>query len=205
MKFTVYALLALMLSACASFNPVVSVDVTPEPTYEPAAVATAPTPEAAPEPALVVKQTAELAFPVEVGPPALNAAELECMALTLYHEARGESEAGMLGVGYVVMNRVKTRHLDSTTICQVVHKGPAVNGQLVRNRCQFNWACDGRSDKPTETAAYERAVLTAEKVMRGEARNPVGASLYFHEARITWRYASSFTRIARIGNHIFYA
>ncbi len=33
--------------------------------------------------------------------------ELECLALTIYFEARGEPDEGKLAVGHVVMNRVQ--------------------------------------------------------------------------------------------------
>ena len=56
---------------------------------------------------------AALALGLAVGPapatPALADAglseELECLALTIYFEARGEPVEGKLAVGYVVMNR----------------------------------------------------------------------------------------------------
>jgi hypothetical protein len=33
--------------------------------------------------------------------------ELECLALTIYFEARGEADEGKLAVGHVVMNRAQ--------------------------------------------------------------------------------------------------
>ena len=37
------------------------------------------------------------------------AEELRCMALNIYHEARGEPFAGQVAVGHVVMNRVASK------------------------------------------------------------------------------------------------
>src|SRR5438093_4776081 len=63
--------------------------------------------------------------------------EIDCLALTIYHEARGESERGKLAVGHVVMNRTRSA-LFPASVCDVVRQG----GQQ-RDRCQFSWWCDG--------------------------------------------------------------
>ena len=34
---------------------------------------------------------------------------VECLALNMYHEARGQGSAGLLGVSSVVLNRVKDK------------------------------------------------------------------------------------------------
>jgi len=59
--------------------------------------------------------------------------EIGCLALTIYHEARGESERGKLAVGHVVMNRTRSV-LFPANVCDVVRQG----GQQL-HRCQFSW------------------------------------------------------------------
>jgi spore germination cell wall hydrolase CwlJ-like protein len=71
---------------------------------------------------------------------------LRCLALNIYHEARGEPVSGQCAVGHVVMNRVSDNHYPDS-ICGVVKQGGAVK----RYRCQISWWCDGRSDRPTAT------------------------------------------------------
>ena len=48
--------------------------------------------------------------------------EIGCLALTIYHEARGESERGKLAVGHVVMNRTRSV-LFPASVCDVVRQG----------------------------------------------------------------------------------
>lgn len=123
---------------------------------------------------------------------------LICLALNVYHEARGEPETGRVAVAWVVVNRaVDTRF--PPTVCEVVLQG----GERL-HRCQFSWWCDGRSDRPRETEAWRRALVTAGRVMQGEEPDPTGGALYYHalEVRPAWRLR--FEATATIGRHIFY-
>ena len=52
---------------------------------------------------------------------------VECLALNMYHEARGQGSAGLLGVSSVVLNRVKDKRFPNT-ICEVVEQGPTLGG-----------------------------------------------------------------------------
>ena len=95
--------------------------------------------------------------------------EISCLALTIYHEARGESERGQLAVGHVVMNRTRSA-LFPASVCDVVRQG----GQQ-RAHCQFSWWCDGRSDRPKDEAA-----LLAEETHYGCTRDPTAGALWYH-------------------------
>lgn len=75
--------------------------------------------------------------------------DAECMALNIYHEARGEPEFGQALVAQVTVDRVADRFYPST-VCDVVLE-PAM----------FTWVRDGRSDKPHNTDAYRAAYLMA--------------------------------------------
>src|SRR5687768_8008921 len=48
--------------------------------------------------------------------------ELECLAKTIYFEARGESEQGQRAVAAVVLNRVRSPDFPDS-VCEVVHQG----------------------------------------------------------------------------------
>ena len=52
-----------------------------------------------------------------------------CLALNIYHEARGEPPEGQLGVGWVVLNRVDDPRFPDS-VCGVV-----LEGGEQRNRC----------------------------------------------------------------------
>ena len=81
--------------------------------------------------------------------------EATCLAKNMYFEARNQGLAGQLAVSLVVMNRVKDERFPNT-ICGVIEQGPISKWWLkekgkivpIRNRCQFSWFCDGKSDDP---------------------------------------------------------
>ena len=86
--------------------------------------------------------------------PIFDEHSAECLALNMYHEARGQGTAGLLAVSSVVMNRVKDERFPNT-ICEVVKQGPTreswkKNGTYypIKHRCQFSWYCDGVKDDP---------------------------------------------------------
>ena len=82
-----------------------------------------------------------------------------CLALAVYHEARGEEIDAQKAVAEVVLTRAA--HSDfPMTVCGVVteHRTPASRPWA----CQFSFYCDGKSDTPTDAAAW----LTAQEVAR---------------------------------------
>lgn len=191
-RIILIALLQLLLTACASLNLVTTHTTVYPPTSvdtvtiaEPAQVAQTPT----------APPTFEIVDPDEA----------KCLAQAMYFEARGEGERGMLAVGYVVHNRKHSERFKPKTYCGIVREGRHVNGRVVRNACQFSFYCDGRPDKIVDKVTFAKALRLAEAIMQGSATNPVGPSIYFHERSASWKYAKRYTRIARIGNHIFYA
>ncbi len=127
-------------------------------------------------------------------------AELRCLALNVYFEARSEPHAGQVAVAHVVLNRVRDRVFPET-ICGVVRQG----GERVLNRCQFSWWCDGRSDKPRDDRAWERSKLVAQKVYNLEVDDPTDGALWYHADYVqpSWRHA--FNANIKLGRHIFYA
>ena len=59
--------------------------------------------------------------------------EFECLAPTIYFEARGEPDEGTLAVGHVVVNRAQHTRFPRR-ICKVVRQG----GDKPRYGCQFS-------------------------------------------------------------------
>jgi len=142
--------------------------------------------------------TAAQADPLE-STPRIDRDPLHCLALNIYHEARGESDSGKIAVAHVVMNRVKS-HRFPNSICKVVMQG----GEKRRFRCQFSWHCDGRSDVPGDRRAWRKSKHLAEKVYTGQIQDPTEGALWYHAdyARPYWRVA--FNQGPKIGHHIFY-
>ncbi len=131
--------------------------------------------------------------------PSLITSELYCMALNIYHEARGESDQGKRAVGHVVMNRVTDRRFP-TSVCRVVRQG----GERRRNRCQFSWWCDGRSDRPRNRTAWNSSLQIAQEIIVGLSSDPTGGALWYHADYVRPYWRKAFTRGPKIGQHIFY-
>jgi spore germination cell wall hydrolase CwlJ-like protein len=124
--------------------------------------------------------------------------EIDCLALTIYHEARGESASGKLAVGQVVMNRTRNA-LFPTSVCAVVRQG----GQQ-RHRCQFSWWCDGRSDRPKDSVALRESLPLAEAIYFGCVGDPTAGALWYHATGVKPGWSRSMGKAKRIGRHVFY-
>ena len=130
----------------------------------------------------------------------------QCLAMALYHEARGEPVAGQEAVGRVIMNRVDSDY-HPDTVCGVVYK----NAHL-KNRCQFSFACDGISDRPKETKAWAkkvrmaREILSCDRECRDEVREDGGvhSSTHYHATYVNPRWASKLKKTGQVGRHVFY-
>ena len=132
-------------------------------------------------------------------------AERNCLAQAIYHEARGESAAGQLAVANVIVNRARSKSFPST-LCGVVYQ----NAEKGFHRCQFTFACDGRSDAPGERRAWQRSAALAQDVYAefatGEAVGAVpGSALYYHTTNVRPNWANTYNAVAQIGSHIFYS
>jgi spore germination cell wall hydrolase CwlJ-like protein len=170
--------------AAAAATPVAKTPLFPAPVVSagkpaaPAAV-TAPSPAAAASPA-------DDAEPAE-RTAGVSEAEMTCLTRVILYEAGAESRAGQLAVAQVVLNRMRSGRFPRT-ICGVINQ-----------RGQFSAI---RSFQPARNARWERAEGIAQAALDGERAPGVGSALYFHAA-----HASAFrgrTRVARLGNHIFY-
>jgi len=117
--------------------------------------------------------------------------EMRCLAGAIYFEAKSEPLPGQLAVGRVIVNRTKSGRFP-TSYCGVVYQ-PS----------QFSFV-RGHSMPAINTTSqdWREAVAIAHIADRGAFRSPVEGALFFHAARVSpsWRA----TRIARIGNHVFY-
>lgn len=119
------------------------------------------------------------------------ASERECLALAIYHEARGETKQSKLAVAHVVLNRTKSR-IFPATVCEVVYQ-----------RGQFSWTQDRHSDTPRERKAWLTSQRIADRVLEGYYEDPTNRALYFYSTRIrTPRWAVRMEKQI-IGNHIY--
>lgn len=131
--------------------------------------------------------------------------EMLCLTQAIYHEARGESREGQLAVANVIINRAMSKKYPST-ICGVVFQ----NADKGKFKCQFTFACDGRSDVGRERAAWNRSAKMAEEAFyefqKGDRPGVIpNSALYYHTTSVAPRWSHTFHRVAAIGSHVFYA
>ena len=157
--------------------------------------------------------------PVMVEAPEDKSASIKCLAMNMYHEARGQGSAGLLGVSSVVMNRVRDKRFPNT-ICGVIYQGPTRESWKTRqtsdpndakfypikNRCQFSWYCDGRSDEPKDKKTYKRILTIAKSIVYNDINfiDITDGATFYHADYVKPAWAKVKTRTTRIGNHIFY-
>ena len=122
---------------------------------------------------------------------------LVCMARALYFEARGQSRAGQLAVGHVIMNRVRHRHYPNT-VCGVVMQGGR------SGPCQFSWYCDRRSNTPGDLKSYGRLLRLALRILTGDTSDPTNGANMFHNTRVRPHWARVAQPRGQIGSHLFY-
>lgn len=147
--------------------------------------------------AVAVPARAEISDLPEVG---VRDHQLECMALNLYWEAGRGSDLDLRAVAHVTINRAADPAFPSD-VCGVVTQG----GEKPLNTCQFSWWCDGRSDQPTDLAAWRKALGVAEEVMTGQDDvDPTDGALYFHNTSVKPSWVRSLQPTVKIGNHLFY-
>ena len=122
---------------------------------------------------------------------------VECMALAMYWEARGEGTLGMMAVGSVVLNRAWHPKFPSS-ICGVVFQG----GETPP--CQFSWWCDGKNDRPQNRVQWRSALTLSAVVLARRVKDPTRGALFYHSTSISSSWHSQRQRTTRIGNHVFY-
>lgn len=123
--------------------------------------------------------------------PETLSSELNCLAGAIYFEAKGESLAGQLAVGRVVVARAKSGRFPGS-YCGVVFQ-PS----------QFSFVRGGALPFiKKQSVDWKEAVAIAQIAHQGTWRSPVEGALFFHAAYVSpgWRL----TRLARVDNHIFY-
>ncbi len=127
------------------------------------------------------------------------ARDLNCLATAIYHEARGESELGQRAVAQVILNRVED-HRYPNSVCGVIYQN-----RTWRNRCQFSFACDGRSERIRDQRSWTRAMAFAEDaIVNDYFLESIGSSTHYHATYVRPRWSRALRRIERIGTHIFY-
>ena len=151
--------------------------------------------------------------------PENKSVSVECLALNMYHEARGQGSAGLLAVSSVVLNRVADKRFPND-ICEVIKQGPTRESWKtkqtpdptdavfypIRHKCQFSWWCDGRSDVPKDKKTYKRLLTIASSIVynKFDFVDITDGATFYHADYVTPAWAKTKKKTVEIQDHIFY-
>jgi N-acetylmuramoyl-L-alanine amidase len=153
------------------------------PAFEPA-VTTAPVATAE------ETEFASLADAVAAQDEAASGDALQCLAGAIYFESKGEPLAGQLAVAEVIINRAKSGRFPGD-VCSVVTQ-----------RGQFSFVRGGHIPTISAGKAYRTAIAVAKVALASAWNSPAPKALFFNTPNRA--PGGRLTKIAAIGNHIFY-
>lgn len=118
------------------------------------------------------------------------------LAEAIYYEARGEDLKGQIAVGWVIVNRSKSKYFPDTI------------SEVVTQACQFSYRCDGSLNLGfKEKEAYEQSQQIAKGIILGIFKDPTnGADHYLNLNKVKRvpNWAKVYPQVASIGNHSFH-
>ena len=128
---------------------------------------------------------------------------MECLVQNGYFEARDDGYASIMGVSNVVLNRVQDpRYPD--TVCDVVYQGYTDStGFPIRNKCQFSWYCDGKSDKITDTYHKTNVVIIVYESVSlwYNSIDITEGATHYHADYVNPKWATQLEYTTQIGTH----
>lgn len=137
--------------------------------------------------------------------------EINCLAATIFFEARGESVSGQEAIAQVVMNRAKVKTYPPS-VCKVIKQPFQFSWYSPENRTEkvinvLKGRLSGLNAKDRE--AYQQAKEIALKAYTGliEPNPKLENALYFVHKSVTSKQQPWLTKLkmkVRIGNHKFY-
>jgi len=133
--------------------------------------------------------------------------QIQCLALNIYFEAANQSTAGRLAVALVTHNRVQAQQFPDT-FCDVIYDSKLdFYNNPVKNKCQFSWYCDGKTDIPYNGKKWEDVKKLAKWFYKNRNKIPdiTDGSTHYHGDYIKKPYWSKiYAKTVSIDNHIFY-
>ena len=131
-----------------------------------------------------------------------------CLAQNIYFEAANQPKAGRMAVAHVVLNRVNDGQFPNT-VCDVVYQAQwgtnwKGNPYPLRNKCQFSWFCDGKSDEPTDSVTWMESIKLAGFILNDYYPDITEGALWYHANSVDPYWNDFLTSTVIINDHIFY-
>jgi hypothetical protein len=119
--------------------------------------------------------------------------EANCIAVAVYHEARGESLEGQLAVAQVIKNRAMSG------------KYPSDWCGVVKQPWQFSFVRHGQFPSVDEGSdAWRKAVGITRLAVANAVPSVPKDCLWYHANYVAPRWSNNLQRVEQIGAHIFY-
>jgi hypothetical protein len=119
--------------------------------------------------------------------------QANCIAVAVYHEARGESLEGQMAVAKVIMNRAASGKYP-TSWCGVV-----------KQPWQFSFVRQGRFPFVDQGSdAWRKALGVTRLAVANAVQSVPSDCLWYHADYVAPSWGRSLTRVNKIGAHIFY-
>ena len=121
--------------------------------------------------------------------------QAECIAVAVYHEARGESLEGQMAVAKVIMNRAASGKYP-TSWCGVV-----------KQPWQFSFVNPRTGNMPSvneASASWRKALGVTRLAVAGAVQSVPSECLWYHADYVAPSWGRRLTRVEKIGAHIFY-
>ena len=119
--------------------------------------------------------------------------EANCIAVAVYHEARGESLEGQLAVAQVIKNRAMSG------------KYPSDWCGVVKQPWQFSFVRHGQFPSVDESSdAWRKAVGITRLAVANAVQSVPKDCLWYHANYVAPRWSNNLQRVEQIGAHIFY-
>ncbi len=121
--------------------------------------------------------------------------EANCIAVAVYHEARGESLEGQLAVAKVIMNRAASG------------KYPGSWCGVVKQPWQFSFVNPRSGYMPsvdTASASWRKALGVTRLAVANAVQSVPSDCLWYHADYVAPSWGRRLTRVNKIGAHLFY-
>ena len=121
--------------------------------------------------------------------------EANCIAVAVYHEARGESLEGQMAVAKVIMNRAASG------------KYPSSWCGVVKQPWQFSFVNPRSGQYPSvdqTSAAWRKALGVTRLAVANAVQSVPSDCLWYHADYVAPSWGRRLTQVSKIGTHIFY-
>lgn len=124
-----------------------------------------------------------------------------CLAMNLYHEARGEPIMGQYAVAHVTLNRANGDH---DRVCEEVFKPKQFSwtNKHVKRKSNGWWIAERLH--PKEQEAWKRAKTIARVALSGRMIDFTDGAKFYHATRVRPYWTVAMEQVKHIGNHVFY-